>query len=206
MGSEKQIADDLQAFDISSLGWESVEVAGASITEIYTVVLAKATSIYDWYLTKRKQKKWLAQWLRAVSTLLVAAGTVIPLLSLVWSQIPSELGYIFFVAAGACLLINRTLGISSGWIRNVTTAFQVSSALERFQLRWAVASAKMGGKPTNAQEVEELLDILCDFTLVLNQLVEKETNVWATSFNQDLTQLEQLAQTPVRYGKTAAST
>ena len=147
---------DLEALDIGGLKWGDLDAAANSIQELYSVVHHKAQMVGRWYMEKRKAGKHAAQWLRGLAASFAALGSVVPLLALVWpNAVRSDIGYILFVAAGACLLLNRSLGISSSWIRYVTTAFHITTALEDFQLQWAQVMAKMGGKPATQEEVSE---------------------------------------------------
>ena len=182
---------DLEALNVGDLKWNDIDAAAISINELYAVVHGKAQAVGRWYMQKRRDQKFAAQWLRGLAAVFAASGSVIPLLALVWpNAIRSDIGYILFVAAGACLLLNRSLGISSSWIRYVTTAFHITTALEEFQLQWAQTMARLAGKPSTQEEVAELLAMLTEFTKRINKLVEDETNVWAVAFNEDLSQLE----------------
>lgn len=182
---------DLEALNIGDLKWDDINAAAVSINELYSVVHSKAQAVGRWYLQKRHDQKFAAQWLRGFAAVFAASGSVVPLMALVWPNvIRSDIGYILFVAAGACLLLNRSLGISSSWIRYVTTAFHITTALEEFQLQWAQAMARLNGKPSSQEEVAVLLTMLIEFTQLINQLVEDETNIWAIAFNEDLSQLE----------------
>ena len=186
--------NDLTSIDLRDLKWNTPEESAQSIQQLYDIVHDKAVSAQAWYMEKRRGRKWIAQWLRGLAALFAAAGILPPVLALVW-PVPSELGYVMFVASGSCLLINRALGISSGWIRYVTTAFALTTALEEFQLDWAQTMAALAGRDLQPDDIQELIIKLKAFSLEINQLIETETATWAVQFNEELSRLEKMVQT-----------
>ena len=194
MGPETKTADDVELLDISALEWEDIPVAAESIKNLDQQLLKKSLVLIHWYMLKRKRRKLGAQSLRVLAVLSASAGGLVPVLSLLDQRIPIELGYVLIALAGACLLFNRALGISSAWIRFITTAFSLVRLTEELQFEWAEKMTAMSGKPSSRKEIKALLERLKDFNRSVNALVEGETKAWGVEFDDDLAQLEKTVE------------
>lgn len=188
---------DLQAFTLPELSWDDPAQAYESTKTLYRTARDKALENVQWYMAKRAGRRRAAQLLRFLAAVLAAGGVLIPVVALVLPQVPSPLGYVLLVASGACLLVNRALGVSSGWLRYMTTAFEITTRLDQFQLEWTQAQAKLAGRVPAQGEIMELLDKIGGFIGELDRIVEDETRTWAAQFLEDLSALESVVQAKV---------
>jgi hypothetical protein len=190
--------DDIRAFAVADLSWDDPLHSFESAKSLYGIACDKAASAAQWYMRGRGARRLAAQLLRLAAALLAAAGLLVPVLALVDTRLPSQLGYALLVGSGSCLLINKALGLSSGWIRYVTTAFEITSQLEQFQLDWAKSLARLAGRAPNPDELATLLDQISHFIEAINRLVENETRSWGAQFQEELGELERVVQGKVQ--------
>ena len=182
--------DDLEAMNFGGLPWDRDNLAD-SLGKAYDLACKKTLDAIKWYQSARKKRRVAAQGLRFLAALLIVGGTLVPVLKPLYpDDVPAEVGYVLIVASGACLLINRAMGLSSGWIRYIRTSFILEKDLDAFQLDWAKALADMGGRPETPKQVDDLLDKLRSFVAKVNRVLLNEMDTWADQFNQDLALLE----------------
>ncbi len=177
-------------YDISDLKWTDMESSAASVKIIHKHVLKKARDAGGWYQSKKNSRKRISKLLQLTALLTGVAGGLVPLLQPLWTELPSNLGYVLIGLSAALLFANRFLGISSGWIRFVQTELLIQKATESFEIEWAQTMASMNGRPANPVQLSQLFDKLKHFATDINQLVEQETNAWAAQFDQDLELVE----------------
>lgn len=98
---------------------------------------------------------------------------------------------ILLAIAGTLLALDRFHGATSGWVRYVLAAQQLTEALDEFEL--AFETQKPGwsnGQPT-VEEARTALGLAQNFMRQANGIVHEETKVWAEEFGIVLKELDE---------------
>lgn len=185
--------DDLRAQRFPLAGPEDWRDPGQALTTLYRHAEDKALQAIDWYLRDKRSKKLSSRVLRAVAIILAAAGGVQPLVSIARpGQGNAGWGYVLLALAAACIGFDRFFGLSSGWMRAISTAQAIQSSLERFQFEWAATCACTAMLPARPEQVLDRLQLLRAFSEQLLDLVRGETAEWVVEFQSSLSSLAQL--------------
>ncbi|MET9733458.1 SLATT domain-containing protein [Streptomyces sp. NPDC006458] len=156
------------------------------LDELYRWVEKGALETAAWYLADRVWKRRGARALRTGAAVGAAAGAALPLLDLtdvVGGVAPW--GYLALLVAVACVGVDRFLGVTSGWIRDVATAQAVQRRLQVLQFDWASESVREVLGPTEGtagEAAERCLAVLRRFSEDVTELVRAETADWMVEF------------------------
>jgi hypothetical protein len=175
------------------------------LEELYRWSEERAVEAIDWYRRDRVWKRHTARALRLLAALLAAGGAVLPLVDLTgaWSD-AARWGYVLLVLAGACLGADRVFGLTSGWMRDVSTAQALQRRLEAFQFDWASECVREVLGPTEGtagEAAERCLGVLRRFCEDVSDMVRSETAEWMLEFRAAMTQLP--TQAPGAWGNRA---
>ena len=119
-------------------------------------------SAIHWYYAKKPWKAWASQSLKVLTLLATGLGGLLPIVSStgVFSQgLPeaerqlrvlqvNQIGYLCFGLAAAFLAFDKYFGYSTGWMRYITTAMSLETALRNFRLDWARVTSGLAGSNT----------------------------------------------------------
>lgn len=138
---------DIVRKPITSLNWEPGQTS-ASLQALHDSVIANAEQAAAWYFRSKQVKKRASWLLRFGAIVLVSGAGLVPVLAAagVKGTIPlfgqtidsGQLGYLFAAVAAALLGFDRFLGISTGWIRYVTTGLAIHRQIDDFRLQWQI--------------------------------------------------------------------
>lgn len=161
----------------------------AVLAELYEDAQGRAIEIHNWYLADRIGKKNASRALRILAILLASAGGLIPLANVTTGQAASGWGYILLAGAGVCFGFDRLLGLSAGWMRDMTTAQRIHRRLQGFQFDWVGLEA---ARAANGGDIDTVpyLQLLRDFAADLSGIITEETNEWIAEFQSGLLSLE----------------
>nr|WP_139140740.1 SLATT domain-containing protein [Streptomyces abyssalis] len=160
---------------------------GERLDELYVWVEQRALFIADWYLSDRTWKRRGARALRTGAALGATAAAVLPLLALT-GTLPvrhAVWGYVALLGALVCVCADRCFGLTTGWIRDVSTAQAIQRRLETLQYDWASESVRemLGPAEGGAGEAAERgLTLLRRFTEDVSEVVRAETADWMQEF------------------------
>ena len=194
------VARNLYSDSWTSLSWDTRQTL-QSLDEIRKIVEGEAEKASRWYYEKKRTKVFYSQCLRMLAVLLGSIGAAIPFISSTnlfkASGDAAELailrtnqwGYVFILAAGTCVAMDKLFGFSTNWIRFVDAATKIETLLGRFRIEWykQMALADLSGLP--ADSVNKLFDTLLDFATKTRDVIEKETGDWIVEFRSNLTKL-----------------
>ncbi|AXI78424.1 SLATT domain-containing protein [Peterkaempfera bronchialis] len=163
------------------------------LEELYRWSEERAVEAVDWYLRDRAWKRRAARALRLLAALCAVGGAVLPLIDLTGEWVgASHWGYVLLVLAGACLAADRAFGLTSGWMRDVSTAQALQRRLEAFQFDWASECVREVLGPTEGtagEAAERCLGVLRRFCEDVSDMVRSETAEWMLEFRAVMTQL-----------------
>jgi hypothetical protein len=115
-----------------------------------------------------------------------AVGAALPLVELTGTVgSTSAWGYLALLLATVCVAVDRVLGLTAGWMRDVGTAQGVERRLEQLRFDWASESVREVLGPTEgtaAEAAERCLAILRRFCDDVADLVRMETADWMLDF------------------------
>lgn len=196
--------------------WEPGKVV-SSLEGLRLYAEAHAAAAISWYYAKKPWKAWASQALRLQTILATALGGLMPILvsTGVFSNPASkhpelddlrlnEIGYLCFGLAALFLAIDRYFGNSTAWMRYITTAMSLETALEQFRIDWARLTAPLGGQVPSGAALETLIERIAEFSVSVRTLVEKETQAWVAEFQTNLSQLEKEAKAAVEAARAQA--
>lgn len=165
----------------------------ARLDELYRWVERGALETASWYLADRTWKRRGARALRGTAAAGTLIGAALPLLDLtgVLSG-AAPWGYLALLLAAACVIADRFLGLTSGWMRDVATAQAVQRRLQILQFDWASESVREVLGPaegTAGEAAERCLAVLRRFCDDVTDLVRAETADWMIEFRTGSTPL-----------------
>jgi hypothetical protein len=163
------------------------------LEELYRWSEERAVEAVEWYQRDRRWKARGARALRLLAALLGVGGAVLPLVDLTgaWHG-AARWGYVLLLLAGACLAADRIFGLTSGWMRDISTAQALQRRLENFQFDWASECVREVLGPTEGtagEAAERCLGVLRRFCEDVSEIVRSETSEWMLEFRASMTQL-----------------
>ncbi|MFF8332798.1 SLATT domain-containing protein [Streptomyces cacaoi] len=185
---------DLLGRGFPSGDWEE---PAERLEELYHWVEEEALALVEWYLADRARKRRWARVLRAGTAAGAAAGAALPLLETAGlaGGPPDDraaalgpvgaAGYLGLLLAVVCLLADRWLGLTSGWMRSVAAAQAVQRRLEALRYAWAAERIREVLGPTDGSAgdaAERALGLLRRFSEDVSELVRGETTGWMVEF------------------------
>ena len=183
-------------------------------------VEADVEGAIHWYYAKKPWKAWASQLLKLLTLLATGLGGLLPIVSatgIFSSGLPeaqrqlrnlqvNQIGYFCFGLAAAFLAFDKYFGYSTGWMRYITTAMSLETALRNFRLDWARTTSGLAGAPPSGAALETLLQKIQGFCVAARTLVEKETQAWVMEFQTNLSQLEKEARAAMDSARAAVET
>jgi hypothetical protein len=163
------------------------------LEELYRWSEERALEAVAWYHRDRRWKRRGARLLRYLAALLGVAGAGLPLVGLtgIWHQ-ADQWGYLLLLLAAACLGADRAFGLTSGWMRDISTGQALQRRLEAFQFDWASECVREVLGPTEgtaSEAAERCLGVLRRFCEDVSDMVRTETSEWMLEFRASMTQL-----------------
>jgi SMODS and SLOG-associating 2TM effector domain 2 len=119
-----------------------------------------------------------------------------------WTLRINQAGYAALGLAALALALNRFLSASTSWMRYVTTAAAIQTAVEKFQLDWDKVTAPLAGKTPAGQDLLALINRIEEFSTTVRVLVENETNAWVAEFQANLAELQKSTAAAVETART----
>jgi hypothetical protein len=182
---------------ISAISEEESDLEEKDVKTLRKEVETKAKEAINWYIKRKKVKATGSKLLRISAILLILIGGLSPILQGVeWLQLQDcQYGYIALALAATCIILDKFMGLSSSWMRYMTTAMRLQKALADFQTDWVLMWAEVSNDtPTTAQQ-KKLLQRIKDFRLKIVTEIEQETQIWTHEFQSNLALLENVAKT-----------
>jgi hypothetical protein len=105
----------------------------------------------------------------------------------------NQSGYLMLGLAAGLLAFDRYFGVSSGWIRDMTSLAGIERLRSEFMLDWTVMLQKA---PTSidASAVLPFLERAQTFQKAVLEIVEKETAAWIVEFQSSVADLDKVVQ------------
>jgi len=163
------------------------------LEELYRWSEERAVEAIAWYQRDRRWKRFGARALRVCAGLFVLGGAGLPLVALTGEWSPgADWGYVSLLLSAASLGADRAFGLSSGWMRDVSTAQALQRRLEAFQFDWASECVREVLGPTEgtaSEAAERCLGVLRRFCEDVSEMVRAETSQWMLEFRAAMSEL-----------------
>jgi len=92
-----------------------------------------------------------------------------PLLAAFFGQdvqdLNGRLSYVFLALAGVFVLADKVFGVSSKWMRYMTTVMALKRHQAEFEMDWAKLLLESQGNPLSAEQQTGMIDLLTRFRL-----------------------------------------
>jgi hypothetical protein len=160
----------------------------------------RAGDAIRWYLYHKVSVSRWSKWMRLMAIAIATLGTLMPLigstpvLSWLGTEATGNYGYGLLALAGAMILGDKLFGLSSRWMRYMTTAMALQRHQAEFEMDWAALWLDIGDQQPSSEQQAQVLRLLRNFRLAIVTEVEEETRIWVAEFESGLAQLERLAQ------------
>src|SRR5918999_3169306 len=182
---------DLRAGPFPTAAMDQGHDTEAALTQLYRYAEGRASEATDWYLQDKRGKRIWSRGLRLLAIVLVTAGGLQPLLDAAApGPTRTAWGYVLLALAAACIGFDRFFGLSSGWMRSMTTAQALERRLEQLQYDWAAECARSATRTVDPKQVQNRLALLRAVADDMAALMQQETAEWVLEFQSTLVRLE----------------
>jgi len=169
------------------------QISSADLKKFGKEVDNKAQETIDWYFKQKKSQSFASKALRVIAILLVLVGGLSPILQCL-GLVDSLYGYIALAIAAACIAFDKFMGFSTAWMRYMTTAFNLQTALAEFRSDWLLMWAEVKNDSPTEEQQKRLLSRIKEFYTKINTAIERETQLWVNEFQSNLAQLQRTTQ------------
>jgi len=143
--------NDLDTGLLEKLSWTPDERMD-SLEKVFRHVSGEAYHAIVWYLDKKRPKRIGARALRLGAIVGTTVAGIMPLLAQIYTingqpRIALAWSSVALVLAVALIGLDRFFGLSSAWMRFLTTEIQIRNTLQTFQLDWEIQRAIWKGMP-----------------------------------------------------------
>jgi hypothetical protein len=148
----------------------------------------------EWYIKYRKRHSFSSRTIRVVVIILFSLGIMWPILeaSLNWPGIKDwNLGYVSLAVGGLLLLLDKYLGVSSGYVRFYIAELDIKKNTMEFLENWSIETAK-SSNPLSLENILTLLNLVKTFRQAVFMTIQVETGAWATEFQTQTGELFEL--------------
>tara|TARA_R110002033_G_scaffold168465_1_gene208298 strand:- start:4455 stop:5252 length:798 start_codon:yes stop_codon:yes gene_type:complete len=155
------------------------------------------TSIKDeenWYVRHRRWHSIYSRSTRIIAILLFTLGLIWPILNAnlkLDEKLKVDMGYISLSIGGLLLLLDKFLGVSSGYVRFYIAELDIKKHTADFIGNWDIESVK-ASIPMTKENVLALLNIVKQFRESVFTTIQVETGAWATEFQTQTGELYEL--------------
>ncbi len=160
---------------------------------IKTIILDAVGKEEQWYRRARRWHSFLSRFIRSIAIILFAIGALYPILvpQIGQSASAKNYGYISLAVGGLILLLDKYLGVSTGYIRFYLAELEIKKNTSDFSLNWEMEISKVAN-PMENDSIVNLLMLLKNFQQVVYSIIQTETNTWATEFQAQTGELYEL--------------
>jgi hypothetical protein len=179
-----------------------------ALPAIYDHAARHSRSKCDWYWTSIRSKRRASLGLRFLMFVLLAAGTLLPILAGLGEKpderlVMTQFGVVALAFAGLLHVADRVFGSSSGWLRYITTATAIENRTRTFEMDWAGYVVDKGLGLGDA-DVRPLFDVAKRFEDDIAKLQTEETDKWVAEFNSGMALMGELIKSQRESGEKAA--
>jgi hypothetical protein len=137
------------------LSWCNKVDIEKSLRSLHDFAVRVANSAIDWYGRKRTWKRFWARTVHLLAYLFGVVGVAVPLLTILpplreWMRLgpevtadhAAEFALVLLGFAGGISVLDRVIGLTSGWMSYVSTSMQINHELTEFEFEWSELEMK----------------------------------------------------------------
>jgi hypothetical protein len=180
------------------LKWDTsvIKTPEEAAQEIFDHAVKFSHESREWYWKSIKSKKRASLTIRIVVFTLLIFGAILPLLAgLLDDPLPrlrcTQFGVAALAVAGLFQLGDRVFGLSSGWLRYITTVTAMEDLTRRFESDWKDYMFSKSGKISEV-DVKPLFDLAKKFEDDISAKRIDETDKWVTEFTTSTALLNEM--------------
>lgn len=165
-----------------------------SLKQMKETILLKMKKEENWYIRHRIIHGRLTRLLRVASIILFAIGILWPIVRNNFPEMEGnniEIGYISLAIGGLLLLLDKYLGISTGFVRFYIAELDIKKNTYEFIENWQIESVK-ASNPLTIENILALINTLKTFRQSVFTTIQVETGAWATEFQSQTGELYEL--------------
>jgi len=162
----------------------------------------KAIESINWYIRNKKFKSIASRVLRVLAILLACIGGLFPILQgidLPYIQLNGQYGYIALAIAATCMALDKFMGLSSSWMRYMTTSFTLQKDLAEFQSDWILMWSEVKSDTPTSPQYKNILLRIKTFRLKILTEIEQEIQLWTSEFQSNLAQLQMFTRAKLEF-------
>ncbi len=194
----QQVPENITVSDWDPTGWRTMS-ADDAIHSLFAYADTEAKKVVAWYEKAKRRKAKASSTIRGLAIVLFVVGGLAPILAgflhntTAWMVVITQCGYLILGIAAGFLAFDRYFGMSSGWIRYMTTLAGIERLRAEFLFDWAALLQKA---PATIDDATKLLFLARAqaFQKSVLELVEKETAAWVAEFQSSVADLEKVVQ------------
>jgi hypothetical protein len=149
----------------------------------------------DWYVTFRGIHSFFSRTIRLFSIVLFALGILWPIIKTQFLELKPtiDIGYISLAIGGLLLLLDKYLGVTSGYVRFYIAELDIKKNTFDFIENWNIESARVDTTKTITPEnIIVFLNLIKSYRQAVFTIIQLETSSWATEFQSQTGELYEL--------------
>lgn len=161
-------------------------------------VLDVASKEEKWYRVARRYHSGFSRLIRACTILLFTLGALFPMLniSIGNDEINAandsfNFGYLFLALGGLLVLLDKYLGVSTGYVRFFIAELEIKRQTAEFIDNWDLELAKLSGQ-VDPGSILTLLNLVKQLRHAVFAAIQSETVEWTAEFSSQTGELYQL--------------
>lgn len=162
-----------------------------TLETIKSSILTAMKAEEDWYIKARGLHSFYSRSIRVISIILFAFGILWPIIKVQQTKINFDIGYISLAVGGLLLLLDKYLGVSSGYVRFYIAELDIKKNTFEFIENWNIETSKIGSTITT-ENIITLLNLVKSFRQSVFTTIQVETGAWATEFQSQTGELYEL--------------
>jgi hypothetical protein len=189
---------NLKVIERPPVDWSKDKIAD-SLQAIFEYCMETSDQAIRWYVDSRRGKRFWARATRLGAIILAALAAMLPTIdelisSLVGFEIRAGWSVLLLGVVGVLLLLDRFFGLSTGWIRYITSELQLRQIAQEFHMDWEAGRSELGDNDPDDQYVKKMLDLCRAHITLVNKLIRDETQAWKCEFESALKQIDEFSK------------
>lgn len=205
-GKNKKEKGNISYYPFDPNNWAVLPFDKAAET-VFSYAIGHTDEAVRWYTIAKRTKSRVSSIFRGIAISFGILGGLAPVIA---AMVPStveigqppfqiqiqllvtQAGYLAVGIAAGAVAFDRFYGSSSGWIRYMTAMTKIERLRLEFILDWA--KLRRAAPAIEKAEILKLLERAILFRKELQQVIEDETNAWATEFQASISGLDKYIQ------------
>ena len=188
---------------------EAGQPTDTTLQNIYEKTFVASKDIRDWYWSSIKGKRQASVCTLRISVFLLSMGTLLPLIAGMTNHTETRLqltqsAVVSLAMAGLMQVIDRVFGLSSGWLRYITTVTAMEKLTHKFEFDWAFYV--LNHAPRTLDDCKVLFEIARNYLDEIQKLRSDETDNWVAEFNRGVALLGEMLKSQRDTANAANST